>query len=69
MLHQIKPLKAHQFYTDLGLYLQFKVLQKIVKFKNFSIPFSDLQVLFKSDIIFKDFSRKHSIFKYIFNPV
>ena len=30
MLHQIK---AQQFYTDLGLYLQCKVLQKTVEFK------------------------------------
>ena len=61
MLHQIK---AQQFYTDLGLYQQCKVLQKIVEFKDFSRLLSDFQVLFKAGLIFKDFSRKPSKFKY-----
>ena len=59
MLHQIK---AQQFYADLGLYQQCKVLQKIVEFKDFSRLLSDFPVLFKADLIFKDFSRKPSKF-------
>ena len=55
MLHQIK---AQQFYTDLGLYQQCEVLQKILEFKDFS------RLLSKADLIFKDFSRKPSKFKY-----
>ena len=54
MLHQIK---AQQFYTDLGL-------QKIVGFKDFSRLLSDFPVLFKTYLIFNDFSRKPSKFKY-----
>ena len=54
MLHQIK---AQQFYTDLGL-------QKIVEFKDFSRLLSDFLVLFKADLIFNDFSKKLSKFKY-----
>ena len=46
MLHQIK---AQQFYTDLGLYQQCQVLQKIVEFKDFSMLLSDFPVLFKAD--------------------
>ena len=61
MLHQIK---AQQFYTDLGLYQQCQVLQKIVEFKDFSRLLSDFPVLFKADLIFKDFSRKPPKFKY-----
>ena len=61
MLHQIK---AQQFYTDLGLYQQWLVLQKIVEFKDFSRLLSDFQVIFKAGLIFKDFSRKPSKFKY-----
>ena len=61
MLHQIK---AQQFYTDLGLYQQSYVLQKIVDFKDFLRFLSDFPVLFKADLIFKDFSRKPSKFKY-----
>ena len=51
-------------YTDLGLYQQCLVLQKIVEFKDFSRLLSDFPVLFKADFIFKDFSRKASKFKY-----
>ena len=61
MLHQIK---AQQFHTDFGLYQQCKVLQKIVEFKDFSRLLSDFTVLFKADLIFKDFSRKPSKLKY-----
>ena len=61
MLHQIK---AQQFYNDLGLYQLCQALQKIVKFKDFSRLLSDFPVLFKADLIFKDFSRKPSKFKY-----
>ena len=60
MLHQIKA----KFYTDLGLYQKCKVLQKIEEFKGFSRLLSDFPVLFKADLIFKDFSRKPSKFKY-----
>ena len=60
LLHQIK---AQQFYTDLVLYQQCLVLLKIVEFNDFS-TLSDLPVLFKADLIFKDFSRKPSKFKY-----
>ena len=61
LLHQIK---AQWFYTDLDLYQQCKVLQKIEKFKDFSNHLSDFPVLFKADLIFKDFSRKPSKSKY-----
>ena len=61
LLHQIK---VQQFYTDLDLYQQCKVLQKIEEFKDFSRPLSDFPVLFKADLIFKDFSKKPSKFKY-----
>ena len=61
LLHQIK---AQQFYTDLDLHQQCKNLQKIEEFKDFSRPLSDFPVLFKADLIFKDFSRKPSKFKY-----
>ena len=60
MLHQIK---VQQFYTDLVLFQQCKVLQKIVEFKDFSRLLGDFPVLFKADVIFKDFSRKPSKFK------
>ena len=61
LLHQIK---AQQFYTDLDLYEQCKILQKTEEFKDFSRPLNDFPVLFKADLIFKDFSRKPSKFKY-----
>ena len=62
MLHQIK---AQQFYTDLGfLSTVLLVLQKIIEFKDFSRLLSDFPVFFKADLIFKDFSRKPSKFKY-----
>ena len=40
------------------------VLQKIVEFKDFSRLLSDFPVLFKADLIFKDFSKKHAKLKY-----
>ena len=61
MLHQIK---AQQVYSDLGIYQLCQVLQKVVEFKDFSRLLSDFQGLFKAELIFKDFSRKPSIFKY-----
>ena len=39
----------------------------MVKFKDFSRPFSVFQVLFKANLIFKDFSRQSCIFKYFSN--
>ena len=41
-----------------------EMLQKIVEFKDCSRFLSDFPVLFKADLIFKDFSRKLSKFKY-----
>ena len=55
LLHQIK---AQQFHTDLDLYQQCKILQKIEEFKDFSRSLSDFPVLFKADLIFKDFFKK-----------
>ena len=60
MLHQIK---AQQFHTHLDLY-QHTVLQKIEEFKDFSRHLCDFPVLFKAYLIFKDFSRKPSEFKF-----
>ena len=37
---------------------------EIEEFKDFSRPLNDFPVLFKADLIFKDFSRKPSKFKY-----
>ena len=53
MLHQIK---APQFYTDLGLQKTVLNPLALVKFKDFSMPLSVFQVLFKANLIFKDFS-------------
>ena len=64
MQHLLHQIKTQQFYTDLGLYQQCLVLQKIVEFKDFSRLLSDFPVIFKADLIFKDFSRKASKFKY-----
>ena len=61
LLHQIK---AQQSNTDLDPYQQCLSLQNIEEFKDFSRPLSDFPVLFKADLIFKDFSRKPSKFKY-----
>ena len=36
----------------------------MVKFKDFSRPLSVVQVLFKANLIFKDFKRQSCIFKY-----
>ena len=48
MLHQIK---ANQFYTAVLSPTENR------KFRDFSRPLSDFPVLFKADLIFKDFSR------------
>ena len=64
MLHQIS---AQQFYSDLDLYQQF--LQKIEEFKGFSRPLHDFPGLFKTYLMFKDFSRKPSKFKYVFSSL
>ena len=56
-----------QFYNDLGIYQLCEVLQKIVEFKDFSRLLSDFPVLLKADLIFNDFSRKSSKFKYFLN--
>ena len=63
-LYLLQQIKAHQFYTDLGLLSTVLSLQNIVEFKDFSRILSDFQVLFKVDLIFKDFSKKPSKFKY-----
>ena len=55
MLHQIK---VQQFNTDLGLYQQCQDLQNIVEFKDFLRLLSNIAVLIKADLIFKDFSQK-----------
>ena len=49
--------------------IKFSVLQKIVEVKDFPRFLSDLSVLFKADLIFKDFSRKPSKFQVLFKPV
>ena len=54
LLHQIK---AQQFYTDLDLYQQCKVLQKIEELKDFLRPLSDFPGLFKAGLDFKDFKK------------
>ena len=51
-MHQIK---AQQFYTDLGLYQQLNPDENS-KIQGFSRPWSDFLVLFKADLIFKDYS-------------
>ena len=56
--------KEQQFYTDLDSFQQYRVLQKLVKFKDFSRPLSDFPVLFKAELIFKDYSSKPSKFKF-----
>ena len=65
MLHLIK---AQQFYTDLSVYQQCKFLQKIVEFKDFSRLLSDLPVLFKADLIFKESPLNSSTFQACVNP-
>ena len=70
MLYQIK---AQQFYTDFGLYQQcyMQVLQKIAEFKDFSRLLRDFPVLFRADLIFKDFQESplnSSTFQACVNP-
>ena len=57
------------FVTDLDLYQQCQALEKIEEIKDFSRPVSDFSLLYKADLIYKDFSRKPSKFKYFFKPV
>ena len=52
------PNKGTTIYTGFDLYQQFKVLQKIEEFKEFSRLLCDFPVLFKADLIFKDFFKK-----------
>ena len=61
MLHQIK---ASQFYTDSGLLKM--VLNPLAngKIQGLFKAFEGLQVLFKANFIFKDFSRQSCIFMY-----
>ena len=61
MLHQIN---AQQFYTDLGLLSTVPSPTENKEFKDFSRLLSYFPLLFKADLIFKDFSRKPSKFKY-----
>ena len=61
MLPQIK---APQFYTDSGLHKKVLNPLQIVKFKDFSRSLSVFQVLFKANLVFKDFLRRSCIFKY-----
>ena len=61
MLHKIR---AQQFHTDLGLLSTVLSPTAIVESKDFSRLLSYFPVLFKADLIFKDFSRKPSKFKY-----
>ena len=65
LLHQIK---AQQFYTDLDLYQQCKVLQKIEEFKDFSRPLSDFPVLFKA-FNFQGLFKKALYIQVLFKPV
>ena len=55
--------KAQHFNTGLGLQEQCQDLHKIPKFEDLSRHKSDFPVLYKAGLIFKDFSRKPSIFK------
>ena len=61
MLHQIK---APQFYTELGL--QKTVFNPLAngKIQGIFKAFKCFQILFKTNFIFKDFSRQSCIFKY-----
>ena len=52
MQHLLHQIKAQQFYTDLRLYLQCLIIQKIVEFKDFSRLLTKFPVLFKADLIF-----------------
>ena len=63
MLHQIK---APQFYTDLGLK---NTVESSLdgKIQGLFKAFEFFQVLFKANLISKDFSRQSCIFKYFSN--
>ena len=65
MQHLLHQIKAQHFFSDLGLYQQTLLSPtENVEFKDFSKLLSDFPVLFKADLIFKDFSRTSSKFKY-----
>ena len=55
MQHKLHQINAQQFYTDLGLLSTVLSLKKIAEFKDFSRILSDFTVLFKADLIFKNF--------------
>ena len=61
MLHQIK---AQQFILILVSINKVSPTENRVEFKDFSRLLGDFPVLFKANLIFKDFSRKSSKFKY-----
>ena len=61
MLHQIK---AQQFYTDLGLLSIVLCPIENSRIQGLFKALSYFPVLFKADLIFKDFSRQSCIFKY-----
>ena len=63
MLHRIK---AQQFYTDVGLYQQCQVIQKIAELKDFSRLLSGFPVLFKAD--FQESPLNSSTFQACVNP-
>ena len=58
------PNKGNTIYTVLRLQRQCWILLYLLKFKDFSRPLSVFHVLFKANLIFKDFSRQSCIFKY-----
>ena len=64
MLHQIK---AQQSYTDLRLSIVLSPTE-IVEFNDFLRLQSDFPVLFKADLIFKDYSRNLSKFSSLCEP-
>ena len=68
MQHIVHQIKAQQFYTDFGLSTVLSPTE-IEEFKDFSSLLSDFPVLFKADLIFKDFSRKPSKIQVPLKPV
>ena len=61
MQHLLHQIKAQQFYTDLDLYQQCYVLQKLEEFNDFSRPLGDFSVLFKADLIVKNFLQENPL--------
>ena len=62
-MHKTNCMQSMKIFQH-GKYLVAYVLKKIVEIKDFSRLLSDFPVLFKADLIFKDFSRKSSKLKY-----